>query len=87
MGQEETGYHEWTVEELVRETVSNFESLEGVNSVEWVTQTPYATFDELITARTHKGSVIRLAIAYCFDEEEAEVFDHRFRSNCDSSSW
>ena len=45
------------------ETVSNFESLDGVDSVEWVTQSPYATFHELIRVRTPRGNIIRLSIA------------------------
>ena len=75
---EENGYHGWTEEELVRETVSNFESLEGVDSVEWVTQSPYATFHELIRVTLRAGSILRLAIAYRDDEEVAETFDDSF---------
>ena len=84
MSETEDGYHEWTEEELVQETVSNFESLEEVDSVEWVTQSPYATFHELIRVKIHSGSIIRLAIAYCSDEEAAEAFDYSFRPASES---
>lgn len=78
MGQGESAYYEWTEEELVRETISNFESLEGVDSVQRVSQGLGATFSELIRVNMRDGTVIRLSIAYCSDEEEAEAFDGAF---------
>ena len=78
MDQEDVGYHAWTEEELVRETVSNLESLEGIDRVEWVSLSPYATFQELIRIWTHGGHVVRLAIGYSDDEELQEVFDQSF---------
>ena len=68
-----------TAEELVRETVSNFESLDGLESVEWVTQSPYAMFHELIRVRTRRGKTIRLEIAYIDDDELEEAFDDCFQ--------
>ena len=68
-----------TAEDLVRETVNNFESLDGVDAVEWVAQSPYATFHELIRVRTHRGKIIRLSIAYVEDEEGEEAFDDCFQ--------
>jgi len=59
MGQAETGYHKWTEEELVRETVSNFESLEGVASVEWAVND--AALIHLIRVTRMDGVVLRLA--------------------------
>jgi hypothetical protein len=78
MGQGETGYQQWTEEDLVRETVSNFESLEGVDSVQWASQGLGATFSDLIRVNLLDGTVIRLSIAFCTDEEEEEAFDGAF---------
>ncbi len=78
-GQDKPRHDVVTAEELVRETVSNFESLDGLESVEWVTQSPYATFHELVRVRTQRGQTIRLAIAYIDDEEEEEAFDDHFQ--------
>ncbi len=72
------GYNEWTEEELVRETVSNFESLEGVDSVEWTTQSPASLFQDLICVKTHRGAVIRLGIAYLEEDEDVDPFYGRF---------
>ena len=78
MGKDENGYHALTVEDLIRETVSNFESLEGIALVEWAPQPPYATFQELVRVRSHNGNVMRLAISTFLDEEEEQSFDDAF---------
>ena len=79
LGRDKSRHHVVTAEELVRETVSNFESLDGFESVEWVTQSPYATFHELIRVRTRRGKTIRLAMAYIDDDEEEDAFDDCFQ--------
>ncbi len=78
MEQEETGYHQWTEEELVRETLSNFESLEGVDSVEWTTALSNANTTHLIRVRMRSGKVIRLAITCYTGSGSAEIFDDSF---------
>ena len=79
MPKEEYGYRGWTENELVRETVSNLESLEGVESVEWQSQSKASSqYHDLIRVRTYRGRVLRLAIAFCLDEEMANVFDDSF---------
>ena len=78
MGREETGYHEWTEQELVRETVSNFESLEGIDLVEWLTAPTHANLHDLIRVRTWTGKVFRLAIISYTEHGAADIFDDDF---------
>ena len=79
MDQEETGYYALTVDDLIRETVSNFESLQGVAFVEWAAQPPYATYQELVRVTTRHGCVMRLAISTQWVEGEEQSFDDAFR--------
>jgi hypothetical protein len=69
---------DWTHNALVRETIANFESLQGVYGVEWAEQSLYETFQALIKVRTWKNGTVRLAIHYVEDEDEEEVFDDSF---------
>mgnify|MGYP001409231450 CR=1 FL=1 len=78
MGQGATGNHEWTTKELVRETVSNFESLEGVDAVEWVTNGCQANIQDLIRVRTRRGTVLSLAITCYVAYGSAAIFDEAF---------
>jgi len=77
MTNEVCGYNQWT-EELVRETSSNFESLEGVDSVEWITAPSNANIIQLIRVRTRSGNVIRLAITCYTEYGSAVIFDDSF---------
>ncbi len=78
MGQEETSYHQWTAEELVRETLSNFESLEGMDSVEWLIEPSNVDIHYLIRIRLQGGNVMRLSMTCLNEYGSAEIFDDSF---------
>lgn len=75
---EVTSECEWTEQALIRETVSNIGSLEGVSSVEWVSQSPKSRTHELIRVTTRSGHVFRISVAYCTDKTAQESFDTEF---------
>ena len=78
MGQQESGYYQWTEKDLVRETISNFESLEGVDFVEWVTTPSNANVYDLVKVHTRAGKVRRLAITSYTDYGSDWIFDDSF---------
>ena len=68
----------WEESDFVEEIVSDLESLEGVSGVEWIQQSPYSLYQDLIRIETWQGDVFRLGIGWVADEEIEEGFDEAF---------
>ena len=68
----------WEESDFVEEIVSDLESLEGVSGVEWIQQSPYSLYQDLIRIETWQGDVFRLGIGWVADEEIEGGFDEAF---------
>ena len=69
----------WDESDFVEKIVSDLSSVKNIRAVEWIQQSPYSLYQDIIRIETCQGAIFRLGLAWVEDEEVEEDFDDAFR--------
>ena len=71
----------WEESDFVEKIVSGLSSVENIRAVEWIQQSPYSLYQDIIRIETCQGAIFRLGLSWVEDEEVEEDFDGAFRQH------
>ena len=69
----------WEESDIVETIVNHLVSMERIVGVEWIQQSPYSLYQDLIRIETWQGAVFRMGLSWVDDEEVEEDYDDAFR--------
>lgn len=65
--------------DVVEKIVSDLSRVEDIRAVEWIQQSVYSLYQDIIRIETCQGAILRLGLSWVEDEEVEEDFDDAFR--------
>ena len=68
----------WEESDFVERIVTVLARVEGIVGVEWIQQSPYSSYQDVIRIETWQGAVFRLGLSWLNDEEVEEDYDDAF---------